>query len=392
MQVTLVKNPAKRAQRKAKSNPRGGPGKSKTCGACGKTGHNRRTCPKAKGSRKTVRRTATRKTAAKRTVRKARSNPRGGPGKAKTCSKCGKKGHNARTCSKSKRTVRRNPSRKNPDVAQRLPVVGKSKTAKWFDGEMKMNAHGAQKWGSQKLTQKAVTTVGAFSGYGYGGTFTQMGQGMSENALLGSGAGIVTGLAGTTLSSWAVNKVFGEMLLKGHEGKHHTFANFTKGWRVGGYLGVGINTVTNLLTMHYGRSYGNLGSWSSLVNEMQGNPIHAMKKMVAKSSGAHRLAHVPSVANLLAAPGMYADGPEGPLQGFAFGQDVVTSQAGSAAHPADIYTDANGYYGDQNDQLGYIDVMGENRYSQDVGYVDVLGYPSGVGYPAEFAENQPLYG
>jgi hypothetical protein len=257
---------------------------------------------------------------------------------------------------------------------------------------MKMNAHGAQKWGSQKLTQKAVTTVGAFSGYGYGGTFTQMGQGMSENALLGSGAGIVTGLAGTTLSSWAVNKVFGEMLLKGHEGKHHTFANFTKGWRVGGYLGVGINTVTNLLTMHYGRSYGNLGSWSSLVNEMQGNPIHAMKKMVAKSSGAHRLAHVPSVANLLAAPGMYADGPEGPLQGFAFGQDVVTSQAGSAAHPADIYTDANGYYGDQNDQLGYIDVMGENRYSQDVGYVDVLGYPSGVGYPAEFAENQPLYG
>jgi len=27
-----------------------------------------------------------------------------------------------------------------------------------------------------------------------------------------------------------------------------------------------------------------------------------------------------------------------------------------------------------------------------VGYVDVLGYPSGVGYPAEFAENQPLYG
>jgi hypothetical protein len=392
MQVTLVKNPAKRAQRKAKSNPRGGPGKSKTCGACGKTGHNRRTCPKAKGSRKTVRRTATRKAAAKRTVRKARSNPRGGPGKAKTCSKCGKKGHNARTCSKSKRTVRRNPSRKNPDVAQRLPVVGKSKTAKWFDGEMKMNAHGAQKWGSQKLTQKAVTTVGAFSGYGYGGTFTQMGQGMSENALLGSGAGIVTGLAGTTLSSWAVNKVFGEMLLKGHEGKHHTFANFTKGWRVGGYLGVGINTVTNLLTMHYGRSYGNLGSWSSLVNEMQGNPIHAMKKMVAKSSGAHRLAHVPSVANLLAAPGMYADGPEGPLQGFAFGQDVVTSQAGSAAHPADIYTDANGYYGDQNDQLGYIDVMGENRYSQDVGYVDVLGYPSGVGYPAEFAENQPLYG
>jgi len=257
---------------------------------------------------------------------------------------------------------------------------------------MKMNAHGAQKWGSQKLTQKAVTTVGAFSGYGYGGTFTQMGQGMSENALLGSGAGIVTGLAGTTLSSWAVNKVFGEMLLKGHEGKHHTFANFTKGWRVGGYLGVGINTVTNLLTMHYGRSYGNLGSWSSLVNEMQGNPIHAMKKMVAKSSGAHRLAHVPSVANLLAAPGMYADGPEGPLQGFAFGQDVVTNQAGSAAHPADIYTDANGYYGDQNDQLGYIDVMGENRYSQDVGYVDVLGYPSGVGYPAEFAENQPLYG
>ena len=74
----------------------------------------------------------------------------------------------------------------------------------------------------------------------------------------------------------------GEMLLKGHEGKHHTFANFTKGWRVGGYVGVGLNTITNLLTMHYGRSYGNLGSWSSLVNDMKGgNMMHAAKKMIA---------------------------------------------------------------------------------------------------------------
>lgn len=381
MEVTLVKNPAKRTRRSAKKS-------SKKAAS-------------AKRSAAAKKAWATRRRNAKAAARKTRSNPKKTSSKsaaAKKRSAAAKKAwatrrRNAKAAAR-KKSARKNPSRKNPDVAQRLPVVGKSKTAKWFDGEMKMNAHGAQKWGSQKLTQKAVTSIGAFSGYGYGGTFTQLGQGMSENAILGSGAGIVTGVAGTTLSSWAVNKVFGEMLLKGHEGKHHTFANFTKGWRVGGYVGVGLNTITNLLTMHYGRSYGNLGSWSSLVNDMKGgNMMHAAKKMIAKSAGAHKLAHVPSVASLLAAPGMYQDGPEGPLQGFAFGQDMATTtQAGAAAHPADIYTDDNGYYGDQNDQLGYVDVMGDNRHSQDVGYVDVLGYPSGVGYPAEFAENQPLYG
>jgi len=62
---------------------------------------------------------------------------------------------------------------------------------------------------------------------------------------------------------------------------------------------------------------------------------------------------------------------------------------GNANEPAEI----NGYYGDNNDVLGYVDVMGDSRASATpVGYVDVLGYPSGVGYPAEFAENQPIYG
>ena len=73
---------------------------------------------------------------------------------------------------------------------------------------------------------------------------------------------------------------------------------------------------------------------------------------------------------------------------------VSEQSAPSAAHyGADAYTEINGYYGDNNDVLGYVDVMGDNRASSaPVGYVDVLGYPSGVGYPAEFAENQPIYG
>jgi hypothetical protein len=186
------------------------------------------------------------------------------------------------------------------------------------------------------------------------------------------------------------------MIAPGHERKHHTFANFTKGWRMGGYLGVGLNTVTNLLTMHYGRLYGGIGSWSGLVNELSNmhNPIHTVKKMIVKGSGAHKLAHLPSVAGFMnGMPGMYADGPNGPLQGFAFGDSLAMDSNGSAAaHPADIYSSMGGYYADQNEQLGSVDVLGNARNSQDVGYVDVLGYPSGIGYPAEFAENQPLYG
>jgi hypothetical protein len=70
----------------------------------------------------------------------------------------------------------------------------------------------------------------------------------------------------------------------------------------------------------------------------------------------------------------------------------MDSNGSAAAHPADIYSSMGGYYADQNEQLGSVDVLGNARNSQDVGYVDVLGYPSGIGYPAEFAENQPLYG
>jgi hypothetical protein len=147
--------------------------------------------------------------------------------------------------------------------------------------------------------------------------------------------------------------------------------------------------------MHYGRSYGSIGSWSNLVNELSYNPVNTVKKMVVKASGAHKLAHLPAVAGFLNGhyPGMYNDGPSGPLQGFAFGNSLAQdTNKGAAAHPADIYSSANGYYADQNDQLGFVDVLGNERSSQDVGYVDVLGYPSGIGYPAEFAENQPLYG
>lgn len=203
----------------------------------------------------------------------------------------------------------------------------------WFTGEMSSNAHGAQKWGSQKITQKAVTTVGGVAGYIDGGYFTQIGQGMSDNALIGSGVGIATGVAGTTLSSWVVNKVLGEMVFKGHESKNHTFANFTKGWRTGGYIAVGLNTITNLLTMTYGRSYNDLGSWNSLMNEASHAPMSAIKKMCMKSAGADKLAHLPVFAGL--GQGMYNAGPNAPLQG---------------ANPS------------------------------PVGYVDVLGYP------ADFAE------
>jgi len=296
--------------------------------------------------------------------------------------------------SSGRRKARRNPSRRNPvNVVERVPVVGKTKFAKIADSEIAPMAHGAQKWKSSSMPQKAVQVVGGFTGYGYGGSFTQMGQNFSDNALFGSAAGVVTGVGGIAASSWLVNTVFGDMLLKGHENKHHTFANFTKGWKVGGYVGVGLNTVTNLLTMAYGRSYSGLGSWSQLVDEARHSPMAFFKKAVVKFSGAHKLAHLPAVAFL--AQGMLNYGSDGPLQGFAFSGSHATEQtAPSPAHyGADAYTEINGYYGDNNDVLGYVDVMGDSRASATpVGYVDVLGYPSGVGYPAEFAENQPIYG
>jgi len=294
------------------------------------------------------------------------------------------------TTRKRKAKARRNPV----DVVQRVPVIGDMGFARTADSEIAPMAHGAQKWGNSSMGQKAVQVVGGFTGYGYGGSFTQMGQGMSENVLLGSGAGLVTGVGGIAATSWAVNTLFGDMLLSNHENKHHTFANFTKGWKVGGYVGVGLNTLTNLLTMYYGRTYSGLGSWSQLVNEAQhGMAGSAVKKMVAKSMGAHKLAHIPAVAGAIG-QGMYAVGPDAPLQGFAFGQNhVADNHAPAPAHyGGDYYTDVNGYYGDNNDVLGYVDVLGGRGAGNSIGGVDNLGYPSGIGYPAEFAENQPLYG
>jgi len=266
------------------------------------------------------------------------------------------------------------------------------KIAKTMDSEIAPMAHGAQKWNNAGMGQKAVQVVGGWTGYGYGGSFTQMGQNFSENALIGSGVGVISGVGGIAATSWAVNQVFGDMLMKSHENKHHTFANFTKGWKMGGYLGVGLNTITNLMTMYYGRSYSGLGSWSQLVSEAQhGGMAGAVKKMVAKSVGAHKLAHLPSVAGAIG-QGMYATGPDGPLQGFAFGEHLAAQNLGQMPdHVTDHYTEANGTYGDNNDQLGYVDVLGASRGGNPIGGVDSLGYPSGIGYPAEFAENQPLF-
>lgn len=371
MDITLVKNPAKRRTRKAKSSKAATTRKSSKRSAA------------AKKAWRTRRRNAA--------ARKTRSNPKKRTSASR--SKAAKKAAATRkrnASRKSRRTTRKNPV----NVVERVPVIGKMKIAKTADKEISPMAHGAQKWKTSSMPQKAVQVVGGFTGYGYGGSFTQMGQNFSDSALIGSGAGLITGVGGIAATSWAVNTVMGDMLLKKHEGKHHTFANFTKGWKIGGYVGVGLNTVTNLLTMAYGRSYSGLGSWSQLVDEAKHSPMASLKKAVVKSSGAHKLAHLPAVANL--AQGMYAMGPDGPLQGFSFGNSPMAADqtAPAAAHyGADAYTEINGYYGDNNDVLGYVDVMGDSRAATTpVGHVDVLGYPSGVGYPAEFAENQPIFG
>ena len=338
-------------------NPRGAKldGSQRQCRACGKNGHNSRTCPTLGRSKKT-----------------SVKSPGVGKGKGiRHCGKCGSSKHNSRTCGISNKTnrtakgrfnkkygrpIRRNSSkRRNPDVVQKMPIVGKTGYAKWFDGQMGLNANGAQKWSSQKLTQKAVTTIGGFAGYGYGGAYTQFGQGLNDNAYIGSGIGLITGVAGTTLSSWGTNKIFGEMLFKGHERKHHTFANLTKGWRVGGYIGVGLNTITNLLTTKYGRSYGDLGSWSQIINEASNSPLAAVKKMCMKTTGAHKLAHLPSFASI--GQTMYDAGPDGPLQGQHFGN---------------------------------ADEVHNHDQATPVGFVDVLGYPSGVSNLASISENQYL--
>lgn len=416
MQVTLVKNPSRRKKSTKRSARKATKGRSKAsyrsaakkAAATRKRNAAKRSAA-AKKAAATRKRNASKKT--RRTVRKSsakkntrsRASYRAAAKKAAATRKrnaskrrtAAKKAAATRRRNSSKRKTaskRRAVARRNPDVARRLPVVGKSKYAKMFDAEMKMSAHGAQDFKKAGLIQKAVQVSGGISGYGYGGTFTQMGHGFSENTLISSGAGAVTGLAGITLSSYAVNKVMGDMLLKGHEKKHHTFANFTKGWRVGGYLGVGINTVTNLLTMHYGRSYGGLGSWNGILGEMQYDVKSAVKKAVAKASGADKLAHHPAVAGFLSGPGMYDDGTNGPLQGFKFANNVVNTDDGSSADVnASVYSQDGNYYADQNDQFGYVDVMGNMRSSNSIGHADALGYPSGMGYPAQFAENQPIY-
>ena len=414
MQVTLVKNPSRRKSTKRSGKKTASKGRSKASyrasakkaaatrkrnaakrSSAGKkaAATRRRNASKKTSTRKTTKRTSknTRSRASYRAAaKKAAATRKRNASKRRTA---GKKAAATRRKNAGKRKTaskRRAVARRNPDVARRLPVVGKSKYAKMFDAEMKMSAHSAQDFKKAGLIQKAVQVGGGISGYGYGGTFTQWGHGMSENILLSSGAGVVSGLAGVTLSSYAVNKG-ADMVLKGHEKKHHTFANLTKGFRVGGYLGVGINTVTNLLTMHYGRSYGSLGSWQGIIGEMQYDVKSAVTKAVAKASGADKLAHHPAVAGFLSGPGMYDDGTNGPLQGFKFAQNVVNTDDGSSDVNSQVYTDAGGYYADQNDQFGYVDVMGSNRSQSNIGHTDALGYPSGMGYPAQFAENQPIY-
>ena len=254
MQVTLVKiqavaksrrsvQPLKRHQRDAakllivqqqrkQQQPQEKCGKEKCSSQAAAT--RKRNARKKTASKRTRRTSAKKNTRSrasyKAAAKKAAATRKRNASKRRTAAK--KAAATRRRNSSKRRTAskRRAVARRNPDVARRLPVVGKSKYAKMFDAEMKMSAHGAQTFKKAGLVQKAVQVSGGISGYGYGGTFTQMGHGFSENTLISSAAGGVTGLAGINLTSYAVNKVMGDMLLKGHEKKHHT--NFTKGWRV----------------------------------------------------------------------------------------------------------------------------------------------------------------
>ena len=156
MDITLVKNPAKRRTRKAKS---------------------------SKKQRKALREVLPLKRlgelAEERCGSQNRSNPKRKTAKRKAASR-----------RKNPSTRRRRTARKNPTtVVEKVPVIGKTKFAKKADKEISPMAHGAQKWKSSSMPQKAVQVVGGFTGYGYGGSFTQMGQNFSDSALLGSGAG-----------------------------------------------------------------------------------------------------------------------------------------------------------------------------------------------------------
>jgi len=270
-----------------------------------------------------------------------------------------------------------------------IPIIGDMGFAKKADKEIAINAHGAQGWKKANMTGKTVMTAGGLTGYGYGAGFTQYGQDLADNVVMSSAAGMVTGVGGLAASSWAMNLVGGDMLFKKHEKKHHTFANFTKGWKYGGYIAVGLNTVTNLLTAVYGRSYSGLTGWNGILAQSKYDLAGAIKKAAVMSSGAHKLTHVPAVAGF-----MYETTPDGPLQGFKFGQDLAGENSGGMpghGHGDRYMEETDGYYHDPSGSLGYVSQMGD-RPSSPIGYVDNLGYPSGIGYPAEFAENQPLYG
>ena len=386
MEITLVKNPARR---KKKATKRSNPKRSKAS--------YKAAAKKAAATRK--RNAAKRSAAAKKAAatRKRRSRKSSTTRKAKRSKasyrKAAKKAAATRRRNAGKRRRNSSTRRRNPDVVQRVPVIGDMKIAKQADKEIAIATPGSQKFGKASLPQKAVQIIGGTTGYGYGGSSTQMGQNFSDNAIIGSGVGVITGVGGIAGTSYLVNTIMGDMLLKKHENKHHTFANFTKGWKVGGYIGVGLNTVTNLLTMYYGRSYSGLGSWGQLVQEAKhGGMGNAVKKMVAKSGGFHKLAHLPAVAGAIHGGYMYNAGANGPLQGHGFAGNMLgTNNKATAGHGADAYTDVDGYYSDNNDVLGYVDVMGSRGYGNPIGGMDNLGYPSGIGYPADFAENQPLY-
>lgn len=95
-----------RASKVAFATHPGRKGTKKTCGRCGDKGHNARTCKgRAKASAaKSLTEKAPKVVSTKPGTTSVKGSikvsGRGGPGKQKTCGKCGGKGHNARTCGK----------------------------------------------------------------------------------------------------------------------------------------------------------------------------------------------------------------------------------------------------------------------------------------------------
>jgi len=75
--------------------------RQKTCGRCGGKGHNARTCKGRAKSAAKPSSTPVVESKGSKAPSVVKVSGRGGPGKQKTCGKCGGKGHNARTCGKN---------------------------------------------------------------------------------------------------------------------------------------------------------------------------------------------------------------------------------------------------------------------------------------------------